>query len=118
MKSYYSILIFIFASLFAQEQTFKLKDGTVISGTVQEETDLTMQVQTKFGLVTINKNELIHIQYEVNLKSGETLIGFKIAEDLESIKLKTQMGELTIQKSNIINIGMISNCFLLPFRIK
>ena len=101
---FFSFAITISNFVFSQEQTFKLKDGTVISGTVQEETDLTMQVQTKFGLVTINKNELIHIQYEVNLQSGETLIGFKIDEDSESIKLKTQMGELTIQKSNIINI--------------
>ena len=54
MKSYYSILLFIIGSLFAQEQTFTLIDGTVIIGTIQEETDLTMQVQTKFGLVTIN----------------------------------------------------------------
>ena len=58
MKYYFSIIVIIIASLFAQEQTFKLKDGTVIIGKVQEETDLTMQVETKFGIVTISKNEL------------------------------------------------------------
>ena len=104
MKSYYSILLFIFASLFAQEQTFTLIDGTIIKGAVLEETDLTLQVQTKFGLVTISKNELIQIQYEVKLNSGETLVGIKIGENPESIILKTQMGELTIQRSDIINI--------------
>jgi len=104
MKSYYSILLFIIVSLFAQEQTFTLIDGTVIIGTIQEETDVTMQVQTKFGIVTINKRELIQIQYEVKLKSGETLVGIKIGENPESIILKTQMGELTIQRADIINI--------------
>ena len=90
--------------VYAQDQSFKLKDGTIILGTIQEETDLTMQVQTKFGIVTINKNELIQTRYEVKLISGETLVGIKIAEDTESIVLKTQMGELMIQRSDIINI--------------
>ena len=88
----------------AQEQTFKLKDGTVIVGTVQEETDLTMQVETKFGIVTINKSALLLTQYEVKLKTGETLIGFITGEYTDSIILKTQIGELTIQRSDIINI--------------
>ena len=104
MKSYYSILFFIIASLCAQEKPFTLIDGTVIKGTIQEETDSTLLVQTKFGIVTINKSELIETQYEVKLKSGETLVGVKIGEDTESIKLKTQFGELTIQRSDIINI--------------
>jgi len=104
MRSFYSILIIIISSLFAQEQTFTLIDGTVIIGTIQDETDLTMQVQTKFGLVTINKSELIETQYEVKLKSGETLVGIKIGENPESIILKTIMGELTIQRSDIVNI--------------
>ena len=104
MKSYYSILFFIIASLCAQEKPFTLIDGTIIKGAVLEETDLTLQVQTKFGLVTISKNELIQIQYEVKLNSGETLVGIKISENPESIILKTQMGELTIQRSDIINI--------------
>jgi len=104
MKSYYSILFFIIASLCAQEKPFTLIDGTVIRGTIQEETDSTLQVQTKFGIVTINKSELIETQYEVKLKSGETLVGIKISENTESIILKTQMGELTIQRSDILNI--------------
>ena len=92
----------------AQEQTFKLKDGTVIIGKVQEETDLTMQVETKFGIVTISKSELILTQYQVTLNSGETFLGIKTEETIESIILKTNMGVLTIQKSDIVNIQEIS----------
>ena len=88
----------------AQEQTFKLTDGTVIVGTVQEETDLTMQVETKFGIVTINKSELILTRYEVKLKTGENFVGIITGEYTESIILKTRIGELTIQRSDIINI--------------
>ena len=88
----------------AQEQTFKLKDGTIIIGKIQEETDVTMQVETKFGIVTISKSELILTQYEVKLKTGETLVGFITGEGTDTIILQTQIGELTIQRSDIINI--------------
>ena len=106
MRTFYLILssLILITSIFSQDETYKLKDGTVIVGTIQEETNSTLIVQTKFGLVTINKSELIQIQYEVKLKSGETLVGIKISENSESIILKTQMGELTIQRSDIINI--------------
>ena len=106
MRTFYLILssLILITSIFSQDKTFKLKDGTVVIGTIQEETNSTLIVQTKFGLVTINKSELIQIQYEVKLKSGETLVGIKISENPESIILKTQMGELTIQRSDIINI--------------
>ncbi len=103
-----TLSISINSLIYAQGQTFKLKDGTIISGTVQEETDLTMQVQTKFGLITINKDDLIHTEYKVQLNSGETFSGIKTAENVESIILKTNMGVLTIQKSDIVNIQEIS----------
>ena len=47
MKYCYTLLIIIFASLFAQEQTFKLQDGTIIVGAVQEETETTYIIETK-----------------------------------------------------------------------
>ena len=106
MKSIFIILLTI-VTLFAQsnyEQSFNLKDGTVINGTVLEETDLTFSVQTTFGVVTINKNELVETQYEVTLNTGEKLIGIKTGENDESIILKTQLGDLTIPRSNIKNI--------------
>ena len=106
MKSIFIILLSI-VTLFAQsnyEQSFNLKDGTVINGTVLEETDLTFSVQTTFGVVTINKNELVETQYEVTLNTGEKLIGIKTGENDESIILKTQLGDLTIPRSNIKNI--------------
>ena len=52
MKFYYSILFILIALLFAQEQTFKLKDGTKIVGEIVEETETSLSVLTKFGLHT------------------------------------------------------------------
>ena len=100
------VIILICCSNFvnAQDQTFKLKDGTIIVGSIKQETESDIEVQTKFGIVTINKSELILTEYIVKLQSGETLVGIKMEEDSETIKLKTQMGVLTIQKSDILNI--------------
>ena len=59
MKHNFGIIFVVFASLFAQEQTFKLQDGTVIVGSIQEETESTYIIQTKYGSITLNKNEMV-----------------------------------------------------------
>jgi len=106
----YLITLLILANLiFSQSddnQSFKLKDGSVVVGTIQNETDTEIEVLTKFGLVKINKSSLIQTQYEVKLNSGETLIGTKV-DNGNSIILNTSIGELTIQKSDIINISEV-----------
>jgi len=72
MKSKYLILlsIAIITTLCAQDQTFKLQDGTVIVGSVQEETETTYIIVTKYGSVTLNKDELVRTEYEIKLKTG------------------------------------------------
>ncbi|SVC71571.1 uncharacterized protein METZ01_LOCUS324425, partial [marine metagenome] len=104
MKFYFSLLMFISISLFAQDQTFNLKDGTVIVGSIQEETETTFIIQTKYGSVTLNKGELVRIEYEVKLKSGETFSGIKLSETDISIKLDTKLGILDIQKLDILDM--------------
>ena len=101
MKSYYSILLLFIASLFAQEQTFKLQDGTIIVGAIQEETETTYIIETKYGSVTLNKDELVQTEYEIKLNSGETFSGIKLSETDTSIQLKTKLGILNIAKSDI-----------------
>jgi len=104
MKFYYAILLIIFASLFAQEQTFKLQDGTVIVGSVQEETETTYIIETKYGSVTLNKNELVQTEYEIKLNSGEIFSGIKLSETDTSIQLKTKVGVLNIEKTDILDM--------------
>ena len=104
MKPYYSILLFIFALLFAQEQTFTLIDGTIIKGTVLEETETEYIVQTKYGSVTVDKGELVQTEYEIKLNSGETFSGIKLSETDTSIQLKTKVGTLNIDKSDILDM--------------
>ena len=109
MKFYIYVIIFLFfivGNIFA-EQTFRLKDGTVVSGSVQNETDLEIEVLTKFGLVKINKTSLIKTQHQVKLNTGETFIGEIINENSSGIVLKTKMGELNLPNFDILNIEEI-----------
>ena len=94
MKFYYVILLLLVASLIAEEQTFTLIDGTVVVGTVQEETESTYIIETKYGSVTLNKNELVQIEFEIKLKTGELFSGLKLSETSTSIQLKTKVGVL------------------------
>ena len=98
MKSYYCILLLFMGSLCAQQQTFTLIDGTIIIGTVQEETHTEYIVQTKYGSVTVDKGELVQTEYEIKLNSGETFSGIKLSETDTSIQLKTKVGVLNIEK--------------------
>ena len=106
MKQFITIILLL-CVVFSQTgdtQSFKLKDGTVINGTMIKENNDTLTIQTQYGLVTINRSEIIQTQYEVKLQSGETLIGTKAGENEQSITLITSMGTLTIQRSDIVNI--------------
>ncbi|SVD92232.1 uncharacterized protein METZ01_LOCUS445086, partial [marine metagenome] len=100
--NHFILLLFITISLFAQEQTFKLQDGTIIVGSIQEETEITYIIQTKYGSVTLNKDELVQTAYEIKLNSGETFSGIKLSETDIFIQLKTKVGVLNIDKSDIL----------------
>ncbi|SVE54753.1 uncharacterized protein METZ01_LOCUS507607, partial [marine metagenome] len=103
MKSLLSLIYLTLAIslIFAQDQTFKLQDGTIVVGSVQEETETTYIVQTKYGSVTLNKDELVRTAYEIILKTGDTLSGIKLSETDTYIQLETKLGLLKIQKSDI-----------------
>ena len=104
---YIITIIFAFNAIFAQtdeNKSFKLKDGTMINGTVIEENDDTYTIQTKYGSVTVKKNELVQKEYEINLNSGETFSGIKLSETETSIQLKTKVGVLDIEKTDILDI--------------
>ena len=102
------VAIIIFSSLIftqsSENQSFKLIDGTVINGTVIDKSNDTITIQTQYGTVTINHDEIVQTQYTVKLQSGETLIGTKSDENDTSITLETSLGTLRIQKSDIVNI--------------
>ena len=101
------IIILLAGLIFSQSgenQSFKLQDGTVIIGLVTEETEATFIIQTKYGSVTLNKDELVRTEYEIKLKTGEIISGIKLSETDIVIKLDTKLGVLDIEKSDILDI--------------
>jgi len=100
-----TLIVTIIAICFAQEaQTFNLTDGTVISGTVIEETDTNFRVNTSFGEVTIEKANIIAAEYEITLKSGEKLRGTKESETDDALVINSSLGVLTLSKDEILDI--------------
>ena len=104
---YILVIILFIGLIFSQSgenQSFKLQDGTVIIGLVTEETEATFIIQTKYGSVTLNKDELVRTEYEIKLKTGETFSGIKLSETDIVIKLDTKLGVLDIEKSDILDM--------------
>ena len=97
------ILLLSIVTLVAQsneEQSFKMKDGTIIVGSIQEETDTFFIIDTKYGTVTLNKDELVQTEYEIKLKSGESFRGIKISETEISIGISNKMIKGNLRDSN------------------
>ena len=104
---YFLVIILFIGLIFSQSgenQSFKLQDGTVIIGLVTEETETTYIIETKYGSVTLNKNELVQTEYEIKLNSGEIFSGIKLSETDTSIQLKTKVGVLNIEKTDILDM--------------
>ena len=98
------ILMLSVLTILSAEEKYILVDGSVVQGEVITESDLSITLQTKYGQITINKSDLLQLEYEVQLNSGEKFRGLKISDTETEIILKTQMGELNIQKSEILDI--------------
>ena len=104
-------LLLIITLSFSQKeglQEFKLKDGTIINGTIIDQDDKSFMIKTQYGSININKEDIIQKEYEVKLLTGETLVGTKLKENDTFIILRTKMGDLTIQQSDIKNLQEIS----------
>jgi hypothetical protein len=70
------ILCFLFIGYInAQEKTFYLNSGDKITGSIKSETDSTYTVETSFGVLTINKNNVKPEEAFIFLKSGDKLRG-------------------------------------------
>lgn len=103
MKTKIWLLAFVlFAFLSAEDtRTITLSDGTIVSGTITGETESSLIVKTNYGIVTIQKSDLLQGKYEVTLMSGEKFIGIKVKDSNNTLVLKTVLGEISIDKSKI-----------------
>ncbi len=103
--------IVLFACLFAaaalQAESIKLKDGTILSGSIVAQTQYTLNLATSYGTVTLNQKEIEQIlpdKHRILLKGGTQLIGVILDLDEFNLKLQTDNGVVNIDMPQIANI--------------
>lgn len=91
-------------SLLSAQNSYELKDGSTINGTVLSETETEIKIETQFGVITISKADILAKIYNIELNSGDSIFGEKIFEDENIIRLKTNYGEVELNKSDVESI--------------
>ena len=105
------IVLFLFLSLMfpnEDDRTFYLQNGDKITGKVVSETDISYDIETSFGMVTIYKNEIKPDKITITLKSGDKITGTLLDESSSDYKVKTNFGELTIAKDSVEYINFLN----------
>ena len=99
----YKILFFLimFSPLLSREQqTFKLQDGTKISGLIISEDDEFFEIETDLGLIQIHKKDIKEFECIFFMNNGNILVGSKVSSSESVIILSTDMGIFTIKKED------------------
>lgn len=102
------IVSLVTAFIVGQEQEFKLKDGSKINGSIIGESDTELVVQTSFGAVTINRDNLVQKEFKIKMLSGEIFKGTKNSETETEIIFNTNIGTLKLDKLKIASIEEVS----------
>ena len=106
------IIIFLLLSLIFSnddQRTFHLKSGDKITGKVLNETEISYDIETSFGKVTIFKDEIKDDKITITLKSGDKITGTLLDESNANYKVKTTFGELTIAKDSVEYIDFLNS---------
>lgn len=99
----YKILFFLimFCALISQEQqTFKLEDGTKITGLIISEEEDFFEIETDLGLVQIHKKDIKQFECIFFMNNGNILVGSKVSSSDNEIILSTDMGVFKIKKED------------------
>ncbi len=104
------ILLFVVGYINAQEKTFYLESGNIVSGTITAETDDTYVVSTSFGSVTIKKADIIPKKVVGFQASIGSIDYYQMGYDQADKDIKT--GDWDIDKAFSIGLG-VGNLFLL-----
>ena len=90
------------------DRTFQLKSGDKITGKIVDETDSIYKIQTSFGILEIDKNDIKPDEVSITLKSGDKITGTLIDESKSDYKVKTNFGELIIAKDSVEYINFLN----------
>ena len=100
------ILLFVVGYINAQEKTFYLESGNIVSGTITAETDDTYVVSTSFGSVTIQKADIIPKKVVGFQASLESIDYYQMGYDQADKDIKT--GDWDIDNAISTGLGFIA----------
>ncbi len=83
-------------------ETLKMKDGSLISGSILSQTEYTLNLATSYGNITLNQRDIEQIlpdKHRLILKGGTQLVGVILDMDEFNLKLQTDDG-------TIVNVDM------------
>ncbi|MCQ2410274.1 MAG: hypothetical protein MJ053_01770 [Elusimicrobiaceae bacterium] len=95
MKKTILSVICTLATLSVCAETLKMKDGTLISGSILSQTEYTLNLATSYGNITLSQREIEQIlpdKHRLILKGGSQLVGIILDMDEFNLKLQTDDG--------------------------
>ena len=107
-KLFLLIILFMFANL-SYAEVIKLKNGSLVSGSIVKENTHTLNVKTQYGVVSLNRKEVVQIMpdmYKVSLKNGGEIIG--TIDDINEVfvKVNTETGVKNIDLEKVISMDV------------
>mgnify|MGYP001372162522 CR=1 FL=1 len=81
-------------------QVFKLKNGTKIKGEIVLENESYYEIDSRFGLIQVDKKDIKKMECRIFLTDGNIMIGSKISSSDKQIILDTEMGIFKIKKED------------------
>ncbi|MGB2578864.1 hypothetical protein AAIR98_000783 [Elusimicrobium simillimum] len=100
-----TVLSLLSASAWAEG--IRLRNGTIVTGSILEQTQYTLNLQTKYGVITIAQREIVEIlpdKHRVVLKGGGEVVG--TIEDIDefNVRVKTDDAYVNIDMPRVSSI--------------
>ena len=97
-------IIFIFSFfcivLAEEKHSFRLEDGSKVIGYIVSEDEDIYELDTKFGLIQIEKKNIKKFECIYFLNDGNVLVGNKISSSDSEVILNTDIGVFKINKDD------------------
>lgn len=108
MKKSVLLGLFFSLALLSSAETLKMKNGTLISGSILSQTEYTLNLATSYGNITLNQREIEQIlpdKHRLILKGGSQLVGVILDMDEFNLKLQTDDGStVNVDMPQIVTI--------------
>lgn len=98
------ISILLFIPVLSGAEAIKLKNGTIINGSILDRSEYILRVQTAYGPISINQREVETIMpdlHRVLLKGGGEFVGTVVDLDEFNLSLNTDSGLVNIDVADI-----------------